>query len=191
MDIVGLIKGAPISDLVIFGAFFFCFVAGAMQGAIRRLLGIASILAAFLLAANLRDPLGDFLGNNWQQFPAGYSKLLAFCILFGVLWAGLSLVIQGFYKRTEIYASRPVVDEIVGGLLGLVQAFLLLCVAIVILGSYVLPAPFSGEVSYLRQVQDIVLNQSHITSALRSGVVPTLIHAVAYLLPADIVAMFP
>jgi len=191
LDIVGLINGAPIPDLVILGGFALAFVVGAMQGTIRRLLGIASILFAFLASANLRDPVGDYLSGNWQQFPAGYAKLLAFCLLFGALWIGSSLLIQGFYKRTEIYAAKPVVDEVVGGLLGLLQGFLLLCVAVVILGSYTMPAPFSGEIDYLRQVQDIIVNQSHIAGSLRDGLIPVLIHASAFLLPADLVAMFP
>jgi uncharacterized membrane protein required for colicin V production len=191
LDIVGFINGAPISDLVILGGFAACFVVGAMQGTIRRLLGIASILFAFLASANLRDPVGNYLSGNWQQFPTGYTKLLTFCVLFGALWIGLSLLIQGFYKKTEIYAAKPVVDEVVGGLLGLLQGFLLLCVVVVILGSYTMPSPFSGEIDYLRQVQDIIVNQSHIAGALRDGVIPVLIHASALLLPADLVAMFP
>ena len=191
MDIVGLVKGAPISDLVILAGFGVAFVVGAMQGTIRRLLGILSIVFAFLASANLRDPVGDFLAHNWQQFPSGYSKFLAFGLLFGVLWIGLSLLIQGFYKRTEIYAARPVVDELVGAALGLVQGFLLLCVVLVILGSYTMPPPFTGEIDYLRQVQDILLHQSHIASAVRDGVIPVLIHSTGFLLPSNIVAMFP
>jgi uncharacterized membrane protein required for colicin V production len=191
LDIVGFIKGAPISDLVILGAFALAFLVGVMQGTIRRLLGIASILFAFFLSANLRDPVGDFLAPNWLQFPAGYSKLLAFVILFGVIWIGTSVLIQGFYKRTDIYATRPVVDDILGGLVGLVQGFLLLCVVLVILGSYPLPSPFPGEVAYLRQVQDILLNQSHIAATIRDSVLPVLIHNSGFLLPSSIVAMFP
>ena len=191
LDIVGLIKGAPISDLLIFGAFCAAVVVGAMQGTIRRLLGIVSILFAFLAAANLRDPVGDFLGRNWQQFPMGYSKMLAFGLVFAVLWIGLSILIQGFYKRTDIYAARPIVDEILGGLLGVVQGFLLLCVVIVILGSYTMPAPFPGEIDYVRQLHDIFINQSHIATSLRDGIIPVLVHSTGFLLPADIVAMFP
>lgn len=191
MDIVGLIKGAPISDLVIFSGLFACFVVGVMQGTIRRLLGILSIVFAFLASANLRDPVGDFLGRNWQQFPTGYTTMLAFGLLFGAFWVGLSILIQGFYRRTDIYATSPIVDEVVGGVLGLVQGLLLLCVVLVILGSYTMPAPFSGEIDHLRQVQDILLNQSHIAGAIRDGVIPVLIHSSGFLLPADLVKMFP
>ncbi len=85
MDIVGAIKGTPVVDLgllIALGVFFFL---GVMQGAIRRLLGIASILIAFLIAGNMRDPLGDFLADNWHQFDRDYNKLLAFVLVFCVV----------------------------------------------------------------------------------------------------------
>ena len=88
MDIVGAIRSAPLIDLgLLLGltAFFFL---GVVQGAIRRLLGIASMLVAFVLAANLRDPVGDFLAGNWTQFDLGYNRLPAaragyLCFLWG------------------------------------------------------------------------------------------------------------
>ena len=49
-----------------------------MQGAIRRIVGIVSIVFAFLVAANLRDPVGGYLADQWQQYPSGYDHLLAF-----------------------------------------------------------------------------------------------------------------
>ncbi len=50
------IFSAPVIDAGIFLGLFFFFIIGMMQGAIRRILGIISILFAFLIAANLRDP---------------------------------------------------------------------------------------------------------------------------------------
>lgn len=93
MDIVGTIRSAPLVDLALLIALFGFFFLGVMQGAIRRLLGIVSILFAFLLAANLRDPVGDFLAKNWTQFDLGYNRLLAFSIVFVVGTAALSIVI--------------------------------------------------------------------------------------------------
>ena len=45
------------------------FVLGFAQGTIRRLIGIASILFSFLFAANLAEPLGDFLGGELDAVP--------------------------------------------------------------------------------------------------------------------------
>ncbi|MGA3029920.1 MAG: CvpA family protein [Candidatus Limnocylindrales bacterium] len=191
MDIVGAIRSAPLVDLgVVFGlcAFFFL---GVMQGAIRRILGIIAILFAFLLAANLRDPVGDFLARNWTQFDLGYNRLIAFGGIFAVGTVALSIVIQGFYKRTDISAQHPIIDDVAGGMLGLLQGFLLLTLAVVIFNSYTLPTAQSGDVTLLRQAQDMLIHQSHITGAVRDIVVPPFIHVLSMLLPSDLVSIFP
>jgi uncharacterized membrane protein required for colicin V production len=191
VDIVGAIRSAPLVDLgVVFGlcAFFFL---GVMQGAIRRILGIIAILFAFLLAANLRDPVGDFLARNWTQFDLGYNRLIAFGGIFAVGTVALSIVIQGFYKRTDISAQHPIIDDVAGGMLGLLQGFLLLTLAVVIFNSYTLPTAQSGDVTLLRQAQDMLIHQSHITGAVRDIVVPPFIHVLSMLLPSDLVSIFP
>lgn len=191
MDIVGAIRSAPLVDLgVIFGlcAFFFL---GVMQGAIRRILGIIAILFAFMVAANLRDPVGDFLAQNWTQFDLGYNRLIAFGGVFAVATVALSIVIQGFYKRTDISAQHPIIDDIAGGALGLLQGFLLLTIAVVIFNSYTLPAAHSGDVALLRQAQDMLIHQSHIAGGLKDIVVPIFVHILSPLLPSDLVSIFP
>lgn len=191
MDIVGAIRSAPLVDLAIVLGFCALFFLGVMQGAIRRILGIISILFAFLVAANLRDVVGDFLAQNWTQFDLGYNRLIAFGVVFAVGAVVLSIVIQGFYKRTEISAEHPIIDDVAGGLLGLLQGLLLLTLAVVIFNSYTLPAPHSGDISQLRQAQDLLIHQSHIAGAVKDLVAPPFIHVLSFLLPSDLVAVFP
>jgi uncharacterized membrane protein required for colicin V production len=191
VDILGAIRGAPIADigLVIgLGVFFFF---GVMQGAIRRLLGIGSMLVAFLVAANLRDPLGDFFADNWTQFDRDYNKLLAFAIVFVVVTVAASIVTQGAYKRTELSADHPIIDDIFGGLLGLLQGVLVLLFVVIILNSYTLPAARPGDLTYLRTAQDIMANQSHIAIFFRDHVAPAFMHSVSFLIPSDLVSLFP
>lgn len=188
---VDFLKSAPIVDIVILLGFLAALFLGVMQGAIRRILGILSIVLAFLVAANLRDTLGDNLAQNWRQFDLGYNRLLAFTIVFVVVAVASSIVIQGFYKRTEINANHPIVDDVVGGLLGLLQGLLLLLMAVVILNSSVLPPAQSGDVSQLRYVQDLIVNQSHIAGAIRDVVAPPFMHILSFLLPSDLVSLFP
>ncbi|MFI5258172.1 MAG: CvpA family protein [Candidatus Limnocylindrales bacterium] len=191
MDIVGAIRSAPLVDLGVFFGLCAFFFMGVMQGAIRRILGIFSILFAFLVAANVRDSLGDFLAQNWTQFDLGYNRLIAFGVVFVVGSVALSILIQGFYKRTDISAEHPIVDDIVGGLLGLLQGFLLLTLAVVIFNSYTLPVPQSGDVTQLRQAQDLLIHQSHIAGAIKDIVVPPFVHILSALLPSDLVSIFP
>ena len=187
---IGAIQSAPLVDLAIVIALFAAFIVGVMQGAIRRILGIVSIVFAFLVSANLRDPVGDYLATNWHQFPPGYNRLLAFSILFCALTVGFSVLIQGFYKRTELSAAHPIVDDVVGGLLGLLQALILLTIAVIILGSYTLPDPFPGDIDQLRRGQDLLIHQSQIGGAIRDVVVPALMHLISGLLPGDLVSIF-
>jgi uncharacterized membrane protein required for colicin V production len=189
VDFIGFIKTAPLVDLAILVGLFAFFFIGVAQGAIRRLLGIISFLFAFLLAANLRDTVGDLLASNWRQFDVGYNRLLAFCLIFVVGAVGLSLVIQGFYKRTDISADHPIVDDIVGGLLGLLQGFLVLTMVVIILNSYALPEARSGDVSILRDAQNAVHN-SHIAAGMRDSVIPPIVHILSGLLPSDLVSIF-
>jgi uncharacterized membrane protein required for colicin V production len=191
VDIVGTIRDAPLVDLALliglFGFFFF----GVMQGAIRRLLGIVSIFVAFILAANLRDPVGDFLARNWTQFDLGYNRLLAFGIIFAVGTVAMSILIQGSYTRTDITAAHPIVDDVVGGLLGLVEGIFLLMLAVIIFNSYTLPPAQSGDVALLRSAQDLFVHQSHVAGGVKDILVPPFVHIASALLPSDLVSIFP
>jgi uncharacterized membrane protein required for colicin V production len=190
MDIVGAVKSAPVVDLGLmigFGVFFFL---GVAQGAIRRLIGIGSMLFAFVVAGNMRDPAGDFLASNWTQFDLGYNRLLAFVIIFVVVTAAATILTQGFYKRTEISAEHPIVDDMVGGLLGLLQGFLLLLFVVVILNSYALPDARSGDVTQLRDAQRLIVDQSHISGWFRDFVAPTFLRMLGPLMPSDLVSIF-
>jgi uncharacterized membrane protein required for colicin V production len=185
------LKSAPLVDIVILIGFGGCFVLGFAQGAIRRILGILSIVFAFLVAANLRDPLGNYLAENWRQFDADYNHLLAFSIVFVVGAVVSSIVIQGFYKRTELNANHPILDDVVGGLLGLVQGLILLIFVVIILNSSVMSPARSGDVAQFRYVHDLIVDQSHIADAIRTVVAPPLMHVLSFLMPTDLVSMFP
>ncbi|MGD0121358.1 MAG: CvpA family protein [Candidatus Limnocylindrales bacterium] len=191
MDIIGAIRSAPLIDLgLLLGLGLFVFL-GVVQGAIRRLLGIASMLIAFILAANLRDPAGDYLSHNWTQFDLGYDRLLAFGIIFVVASVVASIAIQGLYKRTDLSTEHPVVEDVIGGLLGLLQGMVLLTVAVIILSSYPLPEPRPGDLTQVRDVQRMLVHESHIGGALRDHVAPPVVHIMGLLLPSDLVSIFP
>lgn len=184
------IFSAPVIDAGIFLGLFGFFIIGMMQGSIRRILGIISILFAFLIAANLRDHVGNLLKDNWTQFSPGYNHLLAFVILFIVGAVASSILIQGFYKRTEIYAKHPIVDDLIGGALGLVQGALLLLVVVVILNSFTLPTAQSGDVTFLRNAQDAI-HRSTIAGGVKDVLAPPFIHVLSFLLPSDLTTIFP
>lgn len=191
LDMADFLKSAPIVDIVILLGLLAALLLGVMQGAIRRILGIMAFAFAFLVAANLRETLGDYLAQNWHQFDLGYNRLLAFTITFVVAAVAASIVIQGFYKRTDLYAKQPIVDDAIGGLLGLTQGLLILTMVVIILNSSVLPPVQNGDVTPLRDAQDLIVNQSHIAGWIRGAVAPPFVHVWSFLLPADLVSLFP
>jgi uncharacterized membrane protein required for colicin V production len=138
VDFGEFISGFNTVDLLLVLYFMGFFVLGFAQGAIRRVIGIASILFSFLFAATLSEPLGNFLGSNWAQFSRQYSYMIGFGTVFVAAALAFALVVQGFYKPQPLFAKARFLDEILGGLLGIVQAGLILGAVVVILGSFFL-----------------------------------------------------
>ena len=66
------LKSINLFDVLVLVTLFAMFILGFIQGVIRRVVGILSIVFSFFLAAQLQVPLGSFLGDNWHQFPREY-----------------------------------------------------------------------------------------------------------------------
>jgi len=192
VDIVGTITNITPFDWVVLGFCVLMFVLGFAQGVVRRLLGIAGVIFSFLLAANLRDALGSFLASNWTQFPREYSYMLAFGFLFVVFEVIFTIVIQSTYKPAPILAKYPVVDEVLGGLLGIVQALMIVGAGIVILDSFFrLPIGIGEQqIQLLKNLYEAV-NESNVVVVFRETLLPLFVAIVGPLLPSDIQALYP
>jgi len=192
VDIVGTITNITPFDWLVLGFCVLMFVLGFAQGVVRRLLGIAGVIFSFLLAANLRDALGSFLASNWTQFPREYSYMLAFGFLFVVFEVIFTIVIQSTYKPAPILAKYPVVDEILGGLLGIVQALMIVGAGIVILDSFFrLPIGIGDQQIQLVKNLYEAVNESNIVVVFRETLLPLFVAIVGPLLPSDIQALYP
>lgn len=179
-------------DLLVILFCFGMFVLGYIQGTIRRILGLGAMLFSFLFAANLRGPLGGYLAANWNQFPDEYAVMLGFGIVFVAATIAFTLVIQGFYKKQDLFKKSTIADEVIGGLLGILQALLLVGCVIVILDSFFLipGAPKSeGELPWLRSFWD-VLNTSGTADLFRTRLIPGFITVFGLLIPRDLQAFY-
>ena len=174
MDFGAALGGFGTTDLLLILYFLAFFVLGFAQGTIRRLIGIASILFSFLFAANLSEPLGAFLGSNWAQFSRQYSYMIGFGTVFVAASLAFALVVQGFYKPQPLFAKARFVDEIIGGLLGLVQAGLILIAVIVILGSFFLIPGIAKDPQELIGLRDLwtALESSKIVDFFQATLIP-------------------
>jgi len=189
---VGFLASINPFDLLVFFFCFAMFVLGYIQGTIRRLLGLASMLFSFLFAANLRDTLGSYLAANWNQFPDEYAVMLGFLIVFVVATVVFTLVIQGFYHKQSIFKRATFADELIGGVLGVVQALILVLCVIVILDSFfripTLPKT-EGELPQLRWLYDL-MNSSATADVFRTRLIPGFISVFGLLVPQDIKAFY-
>jgi uncharacterized membrane protein required for colicin V production len=192
VDIVGFIKSLNLFDLVVILLLVGMFVLGFIQGAIRRVVGILCMTFAFFIAAQLSVPVGKFLAENWTYYPTRYSVMIGFLVLFVAAVVALFLIVQGTYQKTQLFARHPVIDEVLGGVLGVVQGLLLLMFLTIILDQYFLFAPTaakSTELPFLRPIWE-ALNVSGIGAALHQTVIPNFLGLVGLLVPDYIEAPY-
>lgn len=193
MDFGEFLGGIQTVDLLLVLYFMAFFVLGFAQGTIRRLIGIGSILFSFLLAANLADPLGSYLGSNWTQFSPEYAYMLGFLIVFVTAAIAFALIAQGFYKPQPLFAKARFVDEVLGGVLGVVQAGLILGFISIILGTFFLiPGipPDPDELEFLRQLWG-ALEDSGIVDLFQATLIPLFFALTGFLIPDSIEVMYP
>ncbi|MCI0344749.1 MAG: CvpA family protein [Chloroflexi bacterium] len=194
MDIQTFLRSFQAFDLLIVLGMMALFILGFIQGTIRRLLGIASILFSFLVAAQLREPFGDFLAENWTQFPDEYSRMLAMGSVFLAGTIGFTIALQVFYRVVPLFEKYPVVDEVLGGILGVIQGFVIIACVIMILDPfYRLPvgaSPFNGEMAVLRTAYE-AYDQSGTAILFRTNIIPGVIAVIGALIPEGVKAVFP
>jgi uncharacterized membrane protein required for colicin V production len=175
-------------DLLVVLFVFGMFVLGFIQGTIRRVLGLASMLFSFLFAANLRDPLGSYLAQNWNEFPDEYAVMLGFGIVFVAATIAFTIVIQGFYHKQALFEKATFADEVIGGLLGIVQALFLVGCIIVILDSFfqIPTIPKSdNEFTWIRSLFD-EMTKSVTADLFRTRLIPGFITVFGLFIPIDI-----
>jgi uncharacterized membrane protein required for colicin V production len=181
-------------DLLVLLLIITAFIVGYLQGSLRRLLGIAATIFSVMVAAQLREPLGDFLISNWTQFHPDYSRMLGFFVVFAVLTVAFTIAIEAFYDRSPILPRYPLVDPILGGLLGMIQAVIFLGILVIIADSWFktpngqLAGP--AEILFLREFYHAI-DVSQTAHILRNDVIPIFFLAFGGLFPQDIRDLFP
>lgn len=192
MEGLGAIGDVQLVDWLIIIYFLAFFVLGFAQGTIRRLIGIASILFSFLFAANIADPLSEFLKANWTNQNPEYSYMVGFLTVFVAASLAFAIVIQGFYKPQPLFEKARFADELLGGALGVLQAGIILGALIVILDSYyrLNVPPRDTELQFLRDLWTF-LDASAIVDFFRSTLIPLFFVLFGFLVPDKIEAMYP
>lgn len=171
---------------------FGMFVLGFAQGTIRRVLGIASMLFSFLFAANLRGPLGGYLAQNWNDFPDQYAIMLGFGIVFVAATIAFTVIIQGFYHKQDLFQKNRFVDELIGGILGVIQAFLLVGFVMIVLDSFFLDPTIPKTDNEFKWIRDLfnLINESGTAELFRTRLIPGFVTVFGLLIPQDVQALY-
>ena len=192
MDIAETIRSLNVFDLLVFLFLFAMFILGFMQGTIRRLLGIGSILFSFLLATQIREPLGQFLASNWP-YNADYSYMIGYAAVFVAASLAFTIVLQAFYKSQQLFPDHPSLDEVLGGILGVVQGLVVLIAVIMILDPFFqLPGiPISANEFPLIRDFHQALDGSATATVIRQAVIPSILAVAGAFFPDAVKAVFP
>ena len=193
MDFGEFLGGLSTIDLLLVLYFLGFFVLGFAQGTIRRVIGIGSVLFSFLFAASLYEPLGAFLGANWAQFSRQYSYMIGFLTVFVAASLAFALVVQGFYKPQPLFAKARFVDEVLGGLLGLLQAAIILGAVVIILGSFFLVPGIPADPQELLGLREVwtAMETSKVVDYFQGTLIPIFFSIFDLFIPDSIQVYFP
>jgi uncharacterized membrane protein required for colicin V production len=177
-------------DLVILLGLLAMFILGYAQGVVRRLLGLAAIVFSLVLAALLRQQVGQYLANEWTTIILQYSYMVGFGAVFVAAAVTLSIGIQISYRPAPLFPKYPVLDELLGGILGVVEGLLFIVVFLLITDPYFnLDAAKDhagyGEFGLIRTIHDY-LQPTLIADILRHTVIPVILFVLGFLFPQDV-----
>lgn len=180
-------------DVVAFLFLIGWFLVGYFQGITRRVFGIITLVFSLLIAAQLRAEVGGYLAAEWQGAPSEYGYMVGFGAVFLALWVAISIGIQWFYRPSPLLNRYPALDELIGGLLGVLEGLILLIVLLLVTDPYFLSETAknaaAGEFGPLRWLHDL-LNDSLTASFLRHQIIPNIFAVVGWLFPQDVTDMF-
>lgn len=140
-------------DLIIVIIALVGFILGFKDGFVRKIIGFIGFILAVILAINFASGLGKYMEN---AFGIEYylSELIAGTVIFIgtiVLFAVLKRLIHPFDKVNNL------VNQIVGGVIGLIQILFFLSAALYILNVFNVPSDNSKKSSLLyTPVYDII-----------------------------------
>lgn len=190
MDILGR---ENLFDLLVLLLLVAGFVLGYLQGTIRRLIGIVAAVVSLILASQLSVPVGDWLAQNWAQFPPGYSRMIAFAAIFAISLIVLGIITQVYYERGPLLPRYRLADPLLGGVLGVVEAAMLIGVLVLVLDSYYSTPDLivsAGEFIFVRDFYNAV-DISRAADLYRATLIPGLFALIGFFIPEHLRALYP
>jgi hypothetical protein len=120
--------------------------------------------------------------------------MVAFGAVFMASAITLSLGIQLTYRPAPLFPKYPVLDELLGGLLGVLEGFIILIAFLLMLDPHYNQPDVAdhvglGEFTPLRTLHEF-LDTSLVADILRHNVIPAILSVVGVLFPLDVRSTF-
>jgi uncharacterized membrane protein required for colicin V production len=161
---------------------------GFFWGVLRVLLLLAAWFVVFIAAAYLAEPLGRYLAGQWVGLGSSYTHMAAFGIIYAIGFILAVIVVVMVTRGTQDLTRFPLLDDIVGSMIGGAVAVLVLAGLIVILRTFYgesAPAGSSaGPAWTLSLYRGLV--QSMLGGDIAQSLVPLLGTVIGPILPATV-----
>jgi uncharacterized membrane protein required for colicin V production len=177
-------KLGPI-DLFIVASLAAGVFAGFTQGMVRYALNIVVVIAAFIIAGQLRNPFDSIL-SGWHVFAPELRQEFVFLILFVGLTIGGWFIVRAFWRGTRLPIAKQL-DELGGAVLGLVFAALSIVMTMVVMDTFFRSAPDAvvNNTGPLKGFYD-AMDSSVLVDFFRTTLIPTLGQVARPFVPAEI-----
>ena len=184
MDIATFLRSLGPADIILAILLAGAFVLGYFQGAARALISVLAWAFSFLLAANLRGPLGARLAVFWTQFSLEYTLMLAFLLSFVLALIVCAGLIAGLTQRQPLLPDSRVLDPLLGAAVAFVVSVLVLAGVMAGLGTVYRYGLAFSDVPILANVHELLAN-SAIGHWIEATVVPIVATVTGPLIPDE------
>jgi membrane protein required for colicin V production len=164
-----------------------CVLIGVFRGALRQVIALGAWLVAFVVAAQGRGFIADWLRTQEPDFSDQYASMLGLLIGFLIILVAAIAIIE-LSGRTITLSSSPIVEEILGGGVLLFVGLLTLTALLIALGTYYSSEPrdgFTAEVDLVSRLF-VALNESTIGRVLHDTLMPAIQTLLGPLLPPNV-----
>jgi uncharacterized membrane protein required for colicin V production len=166
---------------------------GFFWGAARSLMLLAAWLLAFLAGAYLKLELGSYLARQWSNYPATFSEMAAFGLIFVGLLLAAPVAIMLVTRGSQKVSRYQVLDDTVGAVFAVFVAVLGIAGILIVLSTYYGPADVfienPGGPEWTASLYQSLVN-SNIGSGVNEHLVPLIGTLLGPVLPADVREVF-
>lgn len=164
------------------------------RGVPRRIFSILATLMAIALAAQVRNPIGAYLGANWTDTPRAYGYMVAFSLVLLLFFGAIAYVIEWRLAPYVLFRRSRRLESVVAAILAVGQGLVLLGAVALAIDPYFegdgVGAASMAEFGPYRGIWTF-FEGSLTMGFVRETVIPTAIGPVRDLLPADLTSAFP